>query len=177
MIIDLLISLSLTQLELLLDERSDVFTTSYTRDCRRSNLEVPSKEGVIEEHSTNETWTLQFHRLSQAISERSKEKSVLKNAQQILRCNIRESKLNLCRHPRVLNQSTADQISSDITLTLGDVDAHIPMHVESMHEASGNNGGKCRWRIYTTSFQMVLRRGPQINEEFNRILQQQQVSV
>lgn len=153
MIIDLLISLSLTQLELL-EERSDVHTTSYTREGRGSN-QMPRlpKGGIIEEHSTSETWTLHFHRVSQAISERSKEKSVVKNAQQILRsnirycrpltrstfpqnCNIRESKLNLCRHLRRRRQSAAPGTSSNITLTLGDIDAHIPMHVESMHEAS-----------------------------------------
>uniref|UniRef100_A0A0N5B9N6 FSA_C domain-containing protein n=1 Tax=Strongyloides papillosus TaxID=174720 RepID=A0A0N5B9N6_STREA len=115
---------------------------SLTHIHTRNDLAKAENKEVIRSDAV----TLRIKKGNLRLTERA-DTSFNKEARDILTCTLKESTFNFKRSINSIDTYTE---RSFIKIKLGDVNGYIPMHAQFVHE-------------------MVLKHGPQLNEQFNRL--------
>ncbi|CEF63634.1 Fragile site-associated protein, C-terminal domain-containing protein [Strongyloides ratti] len=115
---------------------------SLTHIHTRNDLAKAENKEVIR----SDAITLRIKKGNLRLTERA-DASFKKEAKDILTCTLKESTFNFKRSINSIDTYTEKSV---IKIKLGDVNGDIPMHAQFVHE-------------------MVLKHGPQLNEQFNRL--------
>lgn len=122
-------------------------TSSFSETLSRKS---PSPEKKTNDGSIIDSMIFSMKRASLIVSEHAETDRNIKT-KQILNASLRETKIIF---ERKRDKDMLDNIKNYLSVILGEIDADLPMHAQSIHE-------------------VVLRHGPQLNEQFHRISQYQ----